>query len=80
MVTFNATINKCYIFLSDWNVRHERYIETSDVGLKHSFPILEKDGKLVFIAFNNSDELVPKSFNVREVFRSGNSVVYEGDR
>lgn len=70
---------QAYIFLTSWNTEHEKYIETADVGLRHSFPMSVKDGTLVYLTANVDApwECIFVTFKVKEAYRSGNSVVYE---
>jgi uncharacterized membrane protein len=66
-----------YIFLTSWNTRHERYIEPTDVGLRTSLPLGVRDGLLCFVGYNSSDNHAAYCHQVREVFRSGDAVIYE---
>lgn len=68
-----------YIFLTSWNTRHKRYIETVDVGLRSSYPFAIDGSVLVYLTTNIDapDQRVLIAFKVKEVYRSGDSVVYE---
>jgi hypothetical protein len=79
LLTIHAVkrVEKGYIFLTDWNTRHERYIETSDVGLRKSLPLSVNDGILFFVGFNENSENIPVYCYVKEAYRSGNAVIYE---
>lgn len=73
-----AKFQNGYIFLTDWNTRHERYIEPSDIGLRNAYPVSVKDGTMALVVFDvNTRATSLITCNVKESYRSGNSVVYE---
>jgi uncharacterized membrane protein len=69
--------DKGYIFLTDWNTRNERYIEPTDVGLRKSLPLSISNGELVYIGYNGEDQMQEFSCFVKEVYKSGNAIIYE---
>lgn len=68
-----------YIFLTDWNIRHNKLIECSDVGLRRQYGFrLISD--VFFYEVNGHDDdtkIIMKTERVKEVYRSGESVVLQ---
>lgn len=71
-----ATPN-CYIFITDWNSRNGKYTYCSDVGLRKHYPFCIEKVKNGYILTYEYVSNVPQSILMGEVYRSGNSVVYE---
>ena len=81
------TLDQCYLFHTDWNSRNDKHVACSDVGLKSLYPFKlenKEDGYPLYSTcvpkWENSRTIyVPATIQVqvKEVFRSGNSVVYE---
>ena len=76
------TLDRCYLFLTDWNIRNRQYIECTDVGLRthFHFNISDKgDGCLDYSAdiLKEDKSIVVKTVSIKEVYKSGNSAVYE---
>lgn len=69
-------VDKGYIFLTRWNTEYERYIEPTDVGLRKSLPLAVQNGLLCYVGYNSSDNHVAYCHRVKEVYRSGNAVIY----
>jgi uncharacterized membrane protein len=79
LLTLNAIpkMRKGYIFLTSWNTKYGKYIEPSDVGLRRAYPIVVVDGYLFYTGFDsNTGATSLESCKVKEVYRSGNAVVY----
>jgi len=80
-----ATIPQCYVFLTDWNVKHSKYIDCNDVGLRKylSYRIDTKaNGELWLYVYGYKPKTsqvstIAQASLIKEVFRSGNSIVYE---
>lgn len=84
-INYIFLLDECYLFLTDWNTRHGEYIMGSDIGLRFIYPFRIEDvgdGCLWYV------NIVPRLCGVeqikgqqrvpiQEVYRSGNSVVYE---
>lgn len=76
------SLNRCYLFLTDWSIRHMKYTYCADVGLRWNFPFDisdNGDGILSYTAdvpdiFGN---ISVKTVFIKEVYRSGNARVYE---
>jgi uncharacterized membrane protein len=68
-----------YIFISSWNAKHGKMIETSDVGLRRQNDFLYKEGSFAYLINDHRDDTrtVIKYESVKEVFRSGQSVVLQ---
>ena len=69
----------CYIFMTDWNVRNSKYTYCTDVGLRKHLPYgIEEtvNGGLLLYGINYSVD-GSQSMVIREVYKSGNSVIYE---
>ena len=75
----------CYIFLTDWNVRNNKYTECSSVGLRRHYPYsIEKmpNSGYEVITFNHlinvfpPYQVIPQQYVVREVYHSGGAYIY----
>lgn len=71
-----------YMFLTEWNVKHQGYIETVDVGLRRKWDLMIYDN---CIEYMSADLFTPEpytqlsikiSVESEEVYRSGDAVVY----
>lgn len=40
--------DKCYIFISSWNTRHQQYIEPLGIGLRKAYPLPEFNYPIVY--------------------------------
>jgi len=71
--------DSAYLFLTSWNTKHGKLIETSDVGMRKQLPFLLKDGVLAYLVNSELDgsQLVTKGEYVKEVYRSGDAVVLQ---
>jgi hypothetical protein len=74
-----------YIFLTDWNVRNNKYTECSSVGLRRHYPYsIESipNSKNMVITFNHlinvfpPYQIIPQQYFVREVYHSGGAYIY----
>jgi len=75
-------LDQCYLFLTDWNTRKGKYTECVDVGLKvnRAFTISNNEnGCLTYVADvrESGGIIVVKTVLIKEVYRSGDSVIYE---
>jgi len=77
--------SRCYIFLTDWNVRNSKYTECSSVGLRRHYPyIIEKmpNSGYEVITLNHlinvfpPYNIIPQQYVVREVYHSGGAYIY----
>ncbi len=79
------SIPQCYVFLTDWAVTQGKYIDCTGVGLRTylSYRIeVKANGDLWLYVYGYKPKTLQPSSTaqpslVKEVFRSGNSVVYE---
>lgn len=81
------TLDQCYLFHTDWNVRNGKQTDCTNVGLRRQYPFKienKEDGCLLYSTYvqkviNSHIIYVPHPGQVQigEVFRSGDSVVYE---
>jgi hypothetical protein len=69
----NNTDSYNYILFTDWNTKHGEYIYCESVGLRLQYPYQMKniDGELWLYGIPNYPILL-----IKEVFRSGNSIIY----
>ena len=78
-------LDRCYLFFTDWNTRHGKYVVGNDIGMRETYPYRIEDMGGGYLAYVN---LVPRMCEVtmidagervliREVYRSGDSVIYK---
>lgn len=84
IMSLMAKRERCYIFFTEWNMEYGMHISTSDIGLRRQNPYTVQDlgegNVLVTCQIYNLDEpwiTFNKEAIAREVYRSGNAVVYE---
>lgn len=71
--------NNPYIFLTDWNVRHNKLIECSDVGLRRQYNYRLIEGVFFYEVNGHDDDtqIILKNEKVQEVYRSGRAIVLQ---
>jgi hypothetical protein len=80
-----TSIPQCYVFLTNWDVRYGKYIDCTDIGLRIHIPYridTKPNGELWLYVYEYKYStkqmiLIEQPSLIKEVFRSGNSVVYE---
>jgi hypothetical protein len=83
---YNITsVPQCYVFLTDWVVRHGKYIDCTDIGLRRYLPYridTKANGELWLYVYGYKPKTsqvssIAQPSLIKEVFRSGNSIIYE---
>jgi uncharacterized membrane protein len=78
MVFFPPEQTNFYIYITHWNTKYREFVDCSDVGMKIHVPynLLSTEKGLVMELPNYRTGTV-KSIHVKEVYRSGDSFVYQ---
>lgn len=74
-----GSVSQCYVFLTDWNIRNSKYTNAYSPGLRMNLPYsieTKMDGELLLYVFDYKGNKLQPAL-VKEVYRSGNSIVYE---
>jgi uncharacterized membrane protein len=67
-----------YIFLTDWNMRHKKTIECSDVGLRRQYEFTLRNDIYTYQTNGIEDTRIEiLSVLVKEVYKSGNAVILQ---
>ena len=72
-------LGHCYIFLREWNIEQGKYITPTGVGARRQSDFRIEDDKLFYDVYMASDpsKIYEDIIIIKEVYRSGESVVYE---
>lgn len=80
VIFIQSQFDNFYVFVTDWDYKHSEFIDCADIGTKRHYPytLIQTEGGLTMSVPDFVTGKV-ESFKVKEVFRSGNSYIYEKD-
>lgn len=69
---------ECYLFLTEWNIKHGKYITCTEVGLRRQNPFRIEGDNIVYSVYDMEKPWIiyEENAQIEEVYRSGKSVVY----